>query len=813
MKDDAHQLEESTIIGSPESFDPSAATGQFQDALSHRQASDLEIFLPASFMARVGAHIVDGLLFIGVLGLAAKLVGIASEGAGQVVSWTVSALLLSFLQSRDGQTPGKKLFQLKTVAWPDGAPVTMKTGLKRELLGRFALGLTLGLGYLTTIFRADKRALHDLVGGTTVLDLESHLPISFRTRFIRLISPVLGVVALIGAQASLTLFSSEPLREIAVALEAQGFQVEGLEGSLAAGFRAEAVRRSDETMDFTLTQIVVDYDLIATIRESKYIINEISADKFHLEIKDDSLFAKASDGSKKAATKETGEESTEDAETKKERRAALKGFHLKDLHVNSLLLKRQEQKFELGETRFTNLVVEPTGKLTLESFSLESSPIKVATGLIAYENEGSEIRAQLEGLDVIVRPELAPEHLAGPVDVRGRLEFVFDKEAKKVKRFDIDFKGLGDRLRIARNADKLEIAIKKWDPSEQVKGLSSFSIEEVSWAVPGDELDAAQLMTMALMQPPQVKIRLGERLFENKGLPTVLVSDDGRIKLVPQLSALRKPVEGEERPPLWQLEHADDREYDETSARNDFISRELFSQEFKHADDNLKKRVAELAPAVLVSPDPVGGWNREKHLEDDLTLNPEDALLATAKQPPRSILVRQLMAGLMKCGESALDEAETLLAGPKARAKDAPLRPKLLALMGRCAKDPRTALKLLAEANKGRPDDPLISAFLAHAMVRNQMDKEAQKVALQSLQDPQAGRLAQAWSLKLLMDHAQRTKNKKLLAKWQKVLQERQAAWRAPASAPAVAASSEKDSQNETRNSVDEGQGPSPEGR
>lgn len=802
MNDDVNNLDDATAIR----IEGIEGEQQFQDALEHRHSSDLENYLPASFMARAGAHLVDTMLFTGVISFTADLIGLASGANGSWISWFVSAILLSFFLSRDGQTPGKKLFKLKAVTFEDGSPVNMKTALKRELIGRLVLMLTLGLGYLMTIFRGDKRSLHDLVGGTTVLDLECHEQVPVRTKMLRLATPVLGLFAFVALKAGLMLFSTEPLREIAVALESKGFQVDGLQGSLATGFRAEAIRRSDDEMDFNMTNLVVHYNLLSTLQEGRHVFNEISADKIHLELKGNDLFAEK----EKPAATET-EVPPAPTEEKKDGKAEM-GLFLRDLHVNSVFLKQGERKFQLGETRVTNLSLDKNTGFSLERFELDSAPLKIQTGTIAIQMK-PELQVRLQDLNLIVRPDVAPNYLSAPVDVSGQLDFVFDTENKKVRKLEVGIKALGDRFQVSRDEKTLLISLKDWEPSEHIKGIGSFKIEEISWSIPGDELDFAQLTALALMQPPKVRIKMGERIFANTQMPTVLVSDDNRIKLIPQLKNFFTRPEDDVHARQWTLAHTDDREYSETNPEADFLALELFGLDWKHSEESARSKASALLSQVSIEPVPSGSWERDRFLEDDLTLSREAALAATAQKPPRSIVVRQTMAAMMKCSEDAVDAGEALIEGPTARAKDQALKPKVMALLARCQTSGKESLRLLSEAHKMRPDDPLIMAFLAHAMMRNDQQRLAEKTAVTALENPNAGRIAQAWSLKLLMDNAEKAKNKKLLAKWQKVLQERQAVWRAPASTPPVEGNSERNSQNEAPKTADEGQGSSDENR
>jgi uncharacterized RDD family membrane protein YckC len=68
-----------------------------------------------------------------------------------------------------GATPGKLLMGLRVVDATTGTYLSWGQTFMREIVGWFVDGLTLFIGLLMAAFRSDKRALHDLIGGTQVL--------------------------------------------------------------------------------------------------------------------------------------------------------------------------------------------------------------------------------------------------------------------------------------------------------------------------------------------------------------------------------------------------------------------------------------------------------------------------------------------------------------------------------------------------------------------------------------------------------------------------------------------------------------------
>lgn len=84
--------------------------------------------------------------------------------AGMVMS---CAYQVFFLTTR-GATPGKMLCYLRVVR-ADGSPVKLGTAIGR-FLSEIVDSFTLGIGYIMVAFDAEKRALHDRLAGTRVVD-------------------------------------------------------------------------------------------------------------------------------------------------------------------------------------------------------------------------------------------------------------------------------------------------------------------------------------------------------------------------------------------------------------------------------------------------------------------------------------------------------------------------------------------------------------------------------------------------------------------------------------------------------------------
>lgn len=128
---------------------------------------------PAGFWIRFAAALLDGVWIAALTGVAvalpflldvpASLASVLTGAAG-----VASAAVLIVGWARWGTTPGKRLLRLY-VSTPNGSS---GVGLGKALLrwvGYFLSFALLGAGFFLIAFSKDKRGLHDLLAGTTVV--------------------------------------------------------------------------------------------------------------------------------------------------------------------------------------------------------------------------------------------------------------------------------------------------------------------------------------------------------------------------------------------------------------------------------------------------------------------------------------------------------------------------------------------------------------------------------------------------------------------------------------------------------------------
>ncbi len=135
--------------------------------------------LKAPFLLRCGAILIDYILLVSVpviclvLGRffeydGAKLLNSELNNAGWLILILLVLTNFVILPMFSGQSIGKFTTGLKIVQ-TDGSAPTVSRLLARHLLGYSLTVLTLGVGFLLSVFNRKGRALHDFLAGTAVV--------------------------------------------------------------------------------------------------------------------------------------------------------------------------------------------------------------------------------------------------------------------------------------------------------------------------------------------------------------------------------------------------------------------------------------------------------------------------------------------------------------------------------------------------------------------------------------------------------------------------------------------------------------------
>ena len=126
---------------------------------------------PAGFWIRTGALLIDVVCVMAAeMAFGFFMWALAEErlaaAASRAFRFLASPCYFVFLHWARGQTLGKMAFHIRVVS-RDGGPLSFGQAALRHL-GSWLSAAILGIGYLVAAFRADKRALHDLIAGTRV---------------------------------------------------------------------------------------------------------------------------------------------------------------------------------------------------------------------------------------------------------------------------------------------------------------------------------------------------------------------------------------------------------------------------------------------------------------------------------------------------------------------------------------------------------------------------------------------------------------------------------------------------------------------
>lgn len=125
-------------------------------------------------LASVGARFVASLVDTVLVTVAVMVLGLLfssllpSEASIYLLGLAIYVAYFVVPTALSGQTLGKRLMNIKVINFQGQAPGYGQAVL-REVVGKFLSSLPLYLGYLVGVFHPERRALHDMIGGTWVV--------------------------------------------------------------------------------------------------------------------------------------------------------------------------------------------------------------------------------------------------------------------------------------------------------------------------------------------------------------------------------------------------------------------------------------------------------------------------------------------------------------------------------------------------------------------------------------------------------------------------------------------------------------------
>jgi uncharacterized RDD family membrane protein YckC len=132
---------------------------------------------PAGFWIRFLAALVDGIIVACIEFPVDRIIGVDLNNldfslkslASFVVSFTVIFFYFGWFYKNKGATPGKILMGIRVININNGKNLGYVRTFFRETLGKLCSGVIFFIGFIMAGFRSDKRALHDLIFDTQVL--------------------------------------------------------------------------------------------------------------------------------------------------------------------------------------------------------------------------------------------------------------------------------------------------------------------------------------------------------------------------------------------------------------------------------------------------------------------------------------------------------------------------------------------------------------------------------------------------------------------------------------------------------------------
>jgi uncharacterized RDD family membrane protein YckC len=161
---------------------PFCAACKTEQLLDVRSGVDRTHMVYAGFWARVGAQVLDGLIFgvpaYAIFVAVMMYVAVLVQENAQVPTLVLLAYVplyvfpilyeASMLSLKNGQTVGKMALRLRVIR-PDGSRITAGQAWGRAVM-RLILGCLVVVDYIPYFFTDEKTTLHDMVAGTRVVE-------------------------------------------------------------------------------------------------------------------------------------------------------------------------------------------------------------------------------------------------------------------------------------------------------------------------------------------------------------------------------------------------------------------------------------------------------------------------------------------------------------------------------------------------------------------------------------------------------------------------------------------------------------------
>lgn len=145
-----------------------------------------EVLQNAGFWIRFAAHMIDFVIVMIVLGVINAALSPArnlleeTPLGGEIlfqftlvdmIEYILTVVYFIIMTYFTGATLGKRIMKLKVISANDDEKLNIFTVIYRETIGRYLSDAFCGIGYLTVAFTKDKKAIHDMLCDTRVVEV------------------------------------------------------------------------------------------------------------------------------------------------------------------------------------------------------------------------------------------------------------------------------------------------------------------------------------------------------------------------------------------------------------------------------------------------------------------------------------------------------------------------------------------------------------------------------------------------------------------------------------------------------------------
>lgn len=131
----------------------------------------------ASFLERLAAVLIDGILIMVVGGILGRIIGVGGmramqESSANFIPSLVGVVYSVYMISQHGATLGKMALKIKVQHEVTGAKLSVGEAFLREVIGKFLSGIVLLIGYFWMLWDPKRQTWHDKIAKSIVVKSE-----------------------------------------------------------------------------------------------------------------------------------------------------------------------------------------------------------------------------------------------------------------------------------------------------------------------------------------------------------------------------------------------------------------------------------------------------------------------------------------------------------------------------------------------------------------------------------------------------------------------------------------------------------------